>query len=221
MDMPPQKKGLRYMKTPKEYSKNLKNKVLTKNMLMDCLFSVNKRAKNCRDKEKEYRNKSKNKINKFYYDKYDTEEKYREKKEEYYSQKEKILSLFTPSCIHKEKKNERTRIYSYESEYEYYFNNCKHIHKGKYYDQDMQEVVYFVDVLMLKEKYYLFYDMEEYSFHTPICEKDLELYSNLEIKEINTLLTYGKEIKELVSTQFVKKVIDLIESGKYISEIIV
>lgn len=181
------------MKTPKEYSENLKNRVLTKNMLIDCLFSVNKRAKNCRDKEKEYRNKSKNKINKFYYDKYDTEGKYREKKEEYYFHKEKILSLFTPSCIHKE----------------------------KYYDQDMQEVVYFVDVLMLKEKYYLFYDMGEYSFHTPICEKDLELYSNLEIKEINTLLTYGKEIKELVSTQFVKKVIDLIDSGQYVNEIVV
>lgn len=43
------------MRTPKEYSENLKNGIITAEMLEACLFSVNKRAKNCRDKIREYR----------------------------------------------------------------------------------------------------------------------------------------------------------------------
>ena len=88
------------METPKEYSKNLKNNILTTEMLIDCLFSVNKRAKNCRDKEREYRDKFRGCR---YGDKYGTEEKYREKKEEYYSQKEKILALFIVAQLSRQK----------------------------------------------------------------------------------------------------------------------
>ena len=43
------------MRTPKEYTDNLKKKIITENMLLDCLYSVNKRAKNYRDKERDYR----------------------------------------------------------------------------------------------------------------------------------------------------------------------
>ena len=39
------------MKTPKEYQDNLKKKIITEEMLADCLYSVNKRAKNYRNKE--------------------------------------------------------------------------------------------------------------------------------------------------------------------------
>lgn len=42
------------MKTPKIYQENLKNKIVTKQMLIDALYSVNKRAKNYRDKNREY-----------------------------------------------------------------------------------------------------------------------------------------------------------------------
>ena len=43
------------MKTPKEYRDNLLNHIITKQMLVDCLYSVNKRAKNYRDKERKQR----------------------------------------------------------------------------------------------------------------------------------------------------------------------
>ena len=43
------------MRTPKEYTNNIKNYIITKQMLLDCLYSSNKRAKNWRDKEREYR----------------------------------------------------------------------------------------------------------------------------------------------------------------------
>ena len=45
------------MRTPCIYTKKLKEKVITKDMLLDCLFSVNKRAKNFRDKERELKEK--------------------------------------------------------------------------------------------------------------------------------------------------------------------
>lgn len=42
------------MKPPKEYLKNLKNHMITKQMLSDCLFSINNRALNSRDSEYKY-----------------------------------------------------------------------------------------------------------------------------------------------------------------------
>ena len=43
------------MRTPKKYLDSIDNSVITKEILVECLYSVNKRAKNCRDKEREYR----------------------------------------------------------------------------------------------------------------------------------------------------------------------
>ena len=47
------------MKTPKIYQDNIKNRIITKQMLLDCLYSSNKRAKNWRDKEREVRQETK------------------------------------------------------------------------------------------------------------------------------------------------------------------
>ena len=43
------------MRTPAAYNNNLKNHIITMQMLVDCLYSSNKRAKNWRDKQREYR----------------------------------------------------------------------------------------------------------------------------------------------------------------------
>ena len=45
------------MKTPKEYQDNLKKRIITEEMFTDCLYSVNKRAKNYRDKAREYKSR--------------------------------------------------------------------------------------------------------------------------------------------------------------------
>ena len=42
------------MKTSTEYTKNLKNKIITSDMLYDSIFSLNKRAKNNRDMKNQY-----------------------------------------------------------------------------------------------------------------------------------------------------------------------
>lgn len=44
------------MRTPVEYTNNLKKGIITDQMLVDCLFSVNKRAKNWRDKHENVEN---------------------------------------------------------------------------------------------------------------------------------------------------------------------
>ena len=62
-------KGENTMKTPLEYTKNLKNHIITPQMLLDCLYSSNKRAKNWRDKEQEYREFYRS--SRYSYDKYD------------------------------------------------------------------------------------------------------------------------------------------------------
>lgn len=70
------------MRTPCIYTKKLKEKVITKDMLLDCLFSVNKRAKNFRDKERELKEKiaEMKRWNSHYYDKYHSIDKAKEKK---------------------------------------------------------------------------------------------------------------------------------------------
>lgn len=201
------------MKTPKEYSDNLKQKIITKDMLVDCLFSVNKRAKNCRDKEQEYRE--------FYRympyvrDKYHSVASYREKKNEYYEQKDKLLTLIQPTCIHLEETSRKRRIRDYEPEYRKFARKGKYIHDGGYFDDRTYEYICFIDILEPVKRYYLFYDFGAYSFHSPIDEEQLSFYKHLEVKKIGQLKTKGKEIGELISVQFVKKVIELIESGVY------
>ena len=212
------------MKTPKEYSRNLANGIITPDMLRDCLFSTNKRAKNCRDQERAYRNG---------WDYYDNEEKYREKKEEYYRQKELLLTLLKPQCIHKELLGyERRRIYDYETDYQEHLKAGDFVRQNRYFERDIEDSgsyeyddfynqeghwVYFGDV-ELKDKpryhYYLFYDMGQNSFHSPIAEEDIANY-DLPVIAIDHLDTHGHEITDLISAQFVKKVLSLIESGKY------
>lgn len=206
------------MQTPKEYTKNLKNKTITEDMLLDCLYSVNKRAKNCRDKIREYKDTLR--MNHFMYDKYNLVDRYGTKKDEYYSQKEILLTLLKPVCVHKEFLGyEKKRIYDYQKEYkkhigEYVWENC-------YFDYDRDEEVWFGDILLKDNPiyhYYLFYDIgRKYTFHSPITKEQAKQYQEdgLEIKTIDTITTHGNDIHNLVSCQFVSKIISLIQTKQF------
>lgn len=210
-----------YMRTPKEYNENIKKNVITKDMLLDCLWSVNKRAKNYRDKEREYREYCKNAryYNRYFHDKYHNEEKSRYKKEEYYEKKGIILSVIEPICIHKERYGyKRERIYDYSEKYDLYERRNAFVWENCYYDEDYERTVWFGDIEKKDEPlyhYYLFYDIGGgHTFHTPIQENDLVNY-NLPIIDIQKLETEGHDISDLLSCQFVDKVIKLIQSGEY------
>lgn len=216
------------MRTPKEYQKNISNGVITEDMLRDCLFSVNKRAKNCRDQERKFRHE---------YDYYNNEERYRRKKEEYYEQKDRLLKLLRPECIHREFYGyERERIYDDDPRY------IEHLKAGDFvwqnhffqpYDEEDEPdfqfdayegyyyetgyTVYFGDI-ELRDKplyhYYLFYEMGKNSFHSPIDEEQLQDW-DLRVVDIRKLETHGHETGSLVSPQFVRKVLALIETKEY------
>ncbi len=145
------------MKTPKEYTDNIAKRIITSQMLSDCLFSVNKRAKNCRDKAREYRQYYRN--NRYVYDKYNTIEKYDDQKEEYYGQKEKLLSILEPVEIHKEFFDyERKRIYEFDEDYEKNRNNF--VWENSYYDHEKEMKIWFGDIEITskpKYNYYLLY----------------------------------------------------------------
>ena len=186
-------------------------------MLGVCLYSVNKRAKNCRDKEREYRNIGR--YNSYWYDKYGNIENYRLKKETYYKMKGKMLSIVKPDCIHTEEQSRSRRIYDYEEDFALLGKEGTEkdgihvIRYDCYFDRYKNRTVNFADTVWEVTAYYLFYDFGTFSFHSPI--DDISEHKDLPVHDIGSLTTYGKEITELVSMQFVRKVLDLIESGDF------
>lgn len=205
------------MKTPKEYANNVKNGIITTKMLSDCIFSVNKRAKNWRDKEHQYRGKYSD-------DWYGTVDKARENKEMYYSQKEMLLTPIKPKCIHRENtsSSHRVRYFDYEPEYDELYGEF--FYEGSYYDREQQCEVYFGDIMESESfyNYYLFYDLGcGHTFHDPlefnVDEKidKFKSYPDLKVEEVTSIITYGHDTKDLLSTQFVNKVLTLIRSGEY------
>ena len=119
-----------------DYQDNLKKKIITEEMLADCLYSVNKRAKNYRDKANEYKG---------YYGKYHqaVDSQY-DKMKQYYKYKEDLLTYVKAIRIHKQFiGNERIRVYSYEKNYyRVYFNKYKEnkiVWENSYYDYNRDE----------------------------------------------------------------------------------
>lgn len=191
------------MKTPEKYTKLIKNNKITEEIISEVLFSFNKRAKNWRDKKREYQNNR--------YDTYHNYEKANEEEIKYYKYKSDILNkCFKPECIHKETKIYKgtEKVYDYEPEFSE-VSTKDIIRKGKYFDDYHQEYVYFYVVPKIKrvELYFLYYNIGDRGFHEPIEEDDIKKY-DIDVKPIDELETYGKDISELLSTQFCKKVYD-------------
>lgn len=203
------------MRTPKRYTDLIKNKKITNQIIAECIYSVNKRAKNYRDKIKDYKQGG------LYKYKEDNIENAKEQKEKYYSMKEDLLLNFSPKLIHKKYDREKIqRVYSYQKNYTKLYNEKINdiIKENSYYDYDRNKEVDFFDYSLGEKKYlyFLYYEIGEYSFHTPITEERVEKNTQLEIKEIDeNFQTHGADIVDLLSTQFVQKVIDLLDSGDY------
>lgn len=219
------------MRTPVEWNKKLKQNIITEDMLEFALYSVNKRAKNWRDKKREYRRV-------FSY--YDNAGKAEENEQKMYRLKGKLLNFIKPICVHQEFFGfEKTRIYDYEDDFSNKFiksalndeivwvnhyidrDNDDYWDGYNYYD-DGEEVWFFdkIDTTKPKSHWYLYYIVGGHTFHTPIDEDDVPLFvkDGLKIEKIPTLNTTGEDILELASMPFVNKVISLIESGNAIYE---
>jgi hypothetical protein len=206
------------MKTPKLFNNNLKNKVITMEMLEVALYSINKRAKNCRDKKNEYYIKSRG-FNANY--NYENVDKYKEQEQSYYQQKDFLIKkLLQPRCIHKESviKSRRVRYYEYEDNYSKFQDQA--IYENEYFDKEAEGYISFIDVIVKEniDNYYLFYKTKNYSFHIPISNEEAQDYmdNNCDIVSINQLTTEGKEITELLSIQFVNKLMELVQKEDFI-----
>ena len=203
------------MRTPKRYTDLIKNKKITNQIIAECIYSVNKRAKNYRDKIKDYKQA------RFYKYKENNIENAKEQQEKYYSMKDDLLLNFSPKFIHKKHDGEKTqRVYSYQKNYAKLYNEKINdiTWENSYYDSDRNKEIDFFDYSLGEKKYlyFLYYEIGKYSFHTPITEERVEKNTQLEIKEIDeNFQTHGADIVDLLSTQFVQKVIDLLDSGDY------
>lgn len=199
------------MRTPIKWIKNLNENKLTSEMLYYCIYSLNKRAKNCRDKKNEYRGYVRNS----YF------EKYQSKMEDYYKKKDYLIKkLLTPICIHKQLVGyKKVRVYDYDPDYKKLLRKQSKniVWENCYFSYDEYRYVHFFDYEIKNSPiilYFLFYEMENGSFHLPIVEDEIKNWK-LEVKSISSdFKTYGRDIGDLISVQFVDKVINKIKNGE-------
>lgn len=98
------------MEATREFRNNLKQGIITEDMIAACLFSLDKRAEEYRAKANEYKQRYNTPT---LYDKFDNQGKYLQKERTCYEQKEKLLSLLSPVCIHAEETESGTNYYLY------------------------------------------------------------------------------------------------------------
>ena len=203
------------MKTPKLYNDLINEKKITNEIIAECVYYVNKWAKNYRDKIKEYKNgRSHQQLE-------SNIEKAEEEMGKYYQLKEEFLKVFTTNLIHKQFIGEKKkRVYSYEKNYEKLLKEKTNdiFWKNSYYDYDKDMEIEFFDYHLGTKKYlyFLYCEIGEYSFHSPVSEKIAESNTELEIQEIDeNFKTHGSKIEGLLSMQFVKKVLELLQSEDY------
>lgn len=203
------------MRTPKNYTQLVNDKKITNEMIAECIYSVNKRAKNYRDKIRKYKADGYN----LYTER--NIENAEDEMEKYYTMKEEMLTVFEPSLIHEQYVGEeKKRVFSTEEDYDKLLQEKSNdiLRKGSYYDDENSIEVEFFDYKLGRKKYlyFLFYEIGEYSFHFPISEQKAKKYTKLQIKEIDQdFKTHGANIEGLLSTQFVNKVLSLLQSGDY------
>lgn len=187
------------MKTPKAYQKMLACDQLTDELIGQVIYSINKRAKNYRDKAADYRHDR--------FDRYNNFQQYQDKKVDCYQMKDDLLDLYLPLAIHTSQYDKRRRIYDYESDYQSQRKNS--IYENRYWDHDELREVKFIDVLVSETVYYLYYEIGSYSFHRPLKKQELATYSRLPLKLLeDNFKVHGEKIDKLLSLQFCKKVHD-------------
>ena len=188
------------MRTPKEYTQNLKQKIITKQMLSDCIYSINNRALNSRDNEYKYTH--------YIPDPYGNANKYRKKRV--------LLSILEPSHIQKCEVLQRKRTYDYEEGYEEILESGNYVNNSGFYDPDRKEHVEFVVQMIPQTVYYLVYQVGNCSFRLPIQQSDVIRRPNLDVKDAGRIPpVYGDITVDMLSVQFVEKVLKLVKSGNY------
>ena len=196
------------MKPPKEYLKNLKHHTITEKMLSDCIYSINNRALNSRDNEYKYTH--------YIPDPYGNANKYRKKKQEYYSMKKVLLSILEPAHIQKGEVLQRKRTYDYEEGYGDILKSGNYVNNSGFFDPDRKEHVEFVVQMIPETVCYLTYTVSNRTFRVPLEESEIKKYPDLEIVDVGRITpVYGDITADMLSVQFVDKIVQMIKGRKY------
>ena len=174
------------MRTPKNYTQLLNAKKVTNEMIAECIYSVNKRAKNYRDKIRKYKDDR--------YNRYTARniENAEDEMEKYYTMKEEMLTVFEPSLIHEQYVGEeKKRLFSTEEAYDKLLQEKSNdiIWKSGYRDENSIEVKFF-DYKLDRKKYlyFLVYEIGKSSFHLPISEQKAKKILNYKLKKLPKIL---------------------------------
>ena len=179
------------MKANKNWVKLVENGIITEEVLWAVIYSVNKRAKNCRDKQNEYLD---GKYQKHYYYRHDYIGVYKNKKFYYYDMKEDFLSLLKPCevhIVHHDDTGDTEYFLLYQTAY------------GSFH-----QPVELADISK-------FQFTSRYPKHrTYSAKKHLPHYTP-RIRTLYNFQTTGADIKSLTSAQFARKVRNLVLSGDF------
>ena len=153
---------------------------VTNEMLGMAAFSYNKRAKNMRDQEREWRDYYRR--NRYYKDTYGTVDKYKDKKDDYYRRKDECLAFAAPTALHVVERERTLR------------------------EWDDAHGNYVFETTTFNEHYELF-TIGTYRFHHPITEEEFHrLEGTLPVEAIDDLETEGDDVEELMSVQTADKI---------------
>lgn len=172
-----------------QIKKNLAKGEVTDEMLGMAVFSYNKRAKNMRDQEREWRDYYRR--NRYHKDTYGTVDKYKDKKDEYYRRKDECLAFAEPTALHVVERERTLREW----------------------DDTLGNYVFKTTTF---NEQYLLYSIGTYRFHHPIAEEEFHrLEHTLPVEAIDDLVTEGDDIEELMSVQTADKIRNGLKSGVY------
>ena len=167
------------MNTPKNFIYNLKNGFITKDTLGFVIYSINKRAKNYRDKEREYRDYYKR--NFYAYDKFGNEDRNEEKKLDMYKKKQYLLNFLIPIKIHKSEINNRYLYFLYYELEDYKFHSP--IEKDEFVDDEYLEKRYNLKVKEIESLFNSGKDIKEI-LSLDFCNKVIEAFKENRLKII-------------------------------------
>ena len=179
------------MKTNQNWVKLIENGIITEEMLWAVIYSVNKRAKNCRDKQNEYLD---GKYKKHYYYRHDYIGVYKNKKFYYYDMKEDFLRLLRPCEVH--------IVHHDDTNYTEYFLLYQTAYGSFHQPVELSEIskVQFTSRYPKRRTY--------------SAKKYLPNYTP-RIRSLYGFQTKGEDINKLVSAQFARKVHNLVLSGGF------
>lgn len=206
------------MELPEEYWENLRNGIITYEMLDTALFSLNKRAKNWRDVKRERKKEAYASASLFGFEIENSIEDAEKMEKEMYDKKMELLTIIPPVCIHKEFAGySKACVYDTNAQYDSLYLNAL-FHNGvsdkgtAYLGNEAHQ--YFLMETTPRYRYYLVRYMGKHAFHTPIRKEEVRNY-DLPVYLTAPIKTVGKAERELAPMEFVEEMLQLVRSGNY------